>query len=192
MRTDVGQLEHRLSDVVACRREVNVRGADRLLRQDKREQSSQEHQARLSDFLSDRRLLRHTARMIRILVALAAVGLLSSVTYAQAVGPKEKAQPVAGDPGMSYREVVNNDQYRILQDWAEPGAVRRMHNHPGTTYHIFTLMTGQLSLTVEGKAAIDVKAGDVLEFEPGVMHGFKNTGTVTATIVEVFGKPIKK
>ena len=130
--------------------------------------------------------------MMRTLTAMAvAVALLSSVTYAQAIGPKEKAQPVTGDAGMSYREVMNKDQFRVLQDWAEAGAVRRMHNHPGTTYHVFTLLTGQLSLTVEGQAPIEVKAGDVLEFTPGVMHGFKNTGTVTATIVEVFGKAPK-
>jgi quercetin dioxygenase-like cupin family protein len=129
--------------------------------------------------------------MMRILTSLAAVALLSAITYAQAIGPKEKAQPVTGDAGMSYREVMNKDQFRVLQDWAEPGAVRRMHNHPGTTYHVFTLMTGQLSLTVEGQAPVEVKAGDVLEFAPGVMHGFKNTGSVTATIVEVFGKPAK-
>ncbi len=130
--------------------------------------------------------------MIRTaLLALAVTVIVTSATRAQAIGPKEKAQPVAGDAGMSYREVMNKDQFRVLQDWAEPGAVRRMHNHPGTTYHVLTLLTGQLLLTVEGQAPVEVKAGDVLEFAPGVMHGFKNTGTVTATIVEVFGKPQK-
>ncbi|MFM8532387.1 MAG: cupin domain-containing protein [Acidimicrobiia bacterium] len=129
--------------------------------------------------------------MKRMLTAIAGVALLSVVAYGQAIGPKEKAGPVPGDAGMSYREVMNKDQFRVLQDWAEPGAVRRMHNHPGTTYHVFTLLTGQLTLTVEGKPPVEVKAGDVLDFEPGVMHGFKNTGTVAATIVEVFGKPAK-
>jgi quercetin dioxygenase-like cupin family protein len=130
--------------------------------------------------------------MKRILTVMAAVALLSSIAYGQAVGPKEKAQPVTGDAGMSYREVFNKDQFRVLQDWAEPGAVRRMHNHPGHSYHVFTLMTGQLLLTVEGQAPVEVKAGDVLELAPGVMHGFKNTGTVTATIVEVWGKAPKQ
>jgi hypothetical protein len=31
----------------------------------------------------------------------------------------------------------------------------------------------------------------VLELKGGVMHTFKNTGTATATIVEVFGKAPK-
>ena len=76
----------------------------------------------------------------------------------------------------------------MLRDWAEPGAVRRMHNHADATYHVFTLLTGQLILTIEGQAPVEVKAGDVVDLKGGVMHTFKNTGTVTATIVEVFRK----
>ena len=63
-----------------------------------------------------------------------------------------------------------------------------MHNHADATYHVFTLLTGQLTLTVEGQEPVDVKAGDVVDLKGGAMHTFKNTGTVTATIVEVFGK----
>jgi len=109
----------------------------------------------------------------------------------QAIGGPEKGQPVAGDPGMTYMVVMERPEFRVLRDWAEPGAVRRMHNHPNTTYHVLTLLTGQLLFTIEGQAPVEVKAGDVLELKGGVMHTFKNTGTVTATIVEVFGKAAK-
>ncbi|MBM3809340.1 MAG: cupin domain-containing protein [Acidimicrobiia bacterium] len=119
----------------------------------------------------------------------AALLCCATPTFAQAIGPIEKAQPVKGDAGMSSLQVMNKDEFRVLQDWAEPGAVRRMHNHPNTTYHVLTLLTGQLLLTVEGQPPVEVKAGDVLELAPGVMHGFKNTGSATATIVEVLGKP---
>ena len=40
-------------------------------------------------------------------------------------------------------------------------------------------------------ANADVKAGDVLSLKGGAKHTFKNTGTVTATIVETFGKAAK-
>ena len=66
-----------------------------------------------------------------------------------------------------------------------------MHNHADATYHVFTLLTGQLLLTVEGQDPVEVKAGDVVELKGGAMHTFKNTGAATATIVEVFGKPAK-
>jgi quercetin dioxygenase-like cupin family protein len=63
-----------------------------------------------------------------------------------------------------------------------------MHNHPDATYHVFVLITGQLRLTVEGQAPVDVGPGEALSLKGGVMHTFTNTGKVTATIVEVFGK----
>jgi quercetin dioxygenase-like cupin family protein len=110
---------------------------------------------------------------------------------AQAVGGPEKGRPVAGDPGMTTMVVVDAPEFRVLRDWAEPGAVRRMHRHADATYHVFTLVTGQLRLTVEGEPPVDVKQGDVLSLKGGAMHTFTNTGSVSATIVEVFGKPLK-
>lgn len=121
-----------------------------------------------------------------------AVTLLTSATaFAQAVGGPEKGRPVAGDPGISSMVVMDRPDFRVLRDWAEPGAVRRMHNHADATYHVFTLVTGQLVLTIEGQDPVEVKPGEVVELKGGAMHTFKNTGTVTATIVEVFGKAPK-
>ena len=122
----------------------------------------------------------------------AAVFALSAVTAsAQAVGGVDKARPVAGDPGISSMLVMDMPQFRVLRDYAEPGATRRMHSHDDATYHVFTLVTGQLTLTVEGESPVEVKQGDVLSLKGGAKHTFVNTGTVTATIVEVFGKAVK-
>jgi quercetin dioxygenase-like cupin family protein len=116
--------------------------------------------------------------------------LVPSGAFAQAVGGAEKARPVAGDPGISSMLVMDQAQYRVLRDYAEPGAVRRMHSHDDATWHVFTLVTGQLTLTIEGEAPIEVTQGQVLSLKGGAKHTFKNTGTVTATIVEVFGKAV--
>src|SRR5688500_16879139 len=127
--------------------------------------------------------------MTRIFGAAALAILLgTSLLLAQAVGRPEKGKPVTGDPGISSMNVMERPDFRVLRDWAEPGAVRRMHSHPNTTYHVFTVVTGQLRLTIEGKEPIDVKQGDVVELPGAANHAFVNTGTVTATIVEVFGK----
>jgi mannose-6-phosphate isomerase-like protein (cupin superfamily) len=67
-----------------------------------------------------------------------------------------------------------------------------MHNHLDATWHVFTLVTGHLVLTIEGEAPIDIAPGQVLSLQGGVNHTFKNTGAVTATIVEVFGKAISQ
>ena len=114
--------------------------------------------------------------------------LAVSMLAAQAVGGPEKGVPVKGDPGISSMRVIDRPDFFVLRDWAEPGAVRRMHNHANTTYHVFTLVTGQLRLTIEGQQPIDLKQGDVVDLAGGANHTFVNTGTTTATIVEVFGR----
>ena len=107
---------------------------------------------------------------------------------AQAVGGAEGARAVEGDPGISSMVVTETPQFRVLRDFAEPGATRRMHNHAAATWHVFTLVTGKLMLTVEGETPVEVTPGQVLSLKGGVNHTFKGTGDVTATIVEVFGK----
>ena len=127
----------------------------------------------------------------RILPPTAGLLLFASLAYSQAVGGPEKGIPVKGDPGISSMRVIDGKDFFVLRDWAEPGAVRRMHNHENTTYHVFTLVTGQLRLTIDGQAPIDVKPGEVIELKGGAMHTFVNIGNVTATIVEVFGRAPK-
>lgn len=112
-------------------------------------------------------------------------------TWAQAVGGAEKAQPVAGDPGISSMVVMDQPDFRVLRDYAEPGATRRMHSHDDVKWIVFTLVTGKLLLTIEGEAPVEVTPGQVIHFKGSTKHTFKNTGTVTATIVEVFGKTQK-
>jgi quercetin dioxygenase-like cupin family protein len=110
---------------------------------------------------------------------------------AQAVGGADKARPVAGDPGISSMVVMEQPEFRVLRDYAEPGATRRMHSHDDATWHVFTLVTGQLLLTVDGEAPVEVTQGQVLNLKGGAKHTFRNTGTAVATIVEVFGKAPK-
>jgi quercetin dioxygenase-like cupin family protein len=130
--------------------------------------------------------------MLRTCLLAAALTLAAApAAQAQAIGGPEKGRAVAGDPGISSMVVMDRAEFRVLRDWAEPGAVRRMHNHADATYHVFTLLTGQLTVTIEGQEPVEVKAGDVLELKGGVMHTFKNTGAHAATIVEVFGKAPK-
>jgi quercetin dioxygenase-like cupin family protein len=138
------------------------------------------------------RALRAVALSPQPLAVAAALALFASAAFAQAVGGAEKARPVAGDPGISSMLVMDQPEFRVLRDYAEPGAVRRMHSHDDATWHVFTLVTGTLVLTVEGQNAVEVKQGEVLNLKGGVKHTFKNTGTVAATIVEVFGKAPKQ
>lgn len=131
------------------------------------------------------RILRIAAGIFALVIAMA------GPVWAQAVGEPEKGKPVQGDPGISSMVVMDLPEFRVLRDWAEPGATRRMHSHNDATYHVFTLVTGQLKLTIEGEPPVDVTPGQVLSLKGGAKHTFINTGKVTATIVEVFGKAAK-
>ena len=132
--------------------------------------------------------------MIKTLAhAIVLSGLTTGLLLAQAVGNPEKGRPTPDkEPGITTMTVMDRPGFRVLRDWAEPGATRIMHAHAAVTYHVFTLVTGELTLTIEGQAPLTVKAGDVVELAPGARHTFTNPGKVTATIVEVFGKASKQ
>jgi quercetin dioxygenase-like cupin family protein len=128
-------------------------------------------------------------RLFASMLTAAALGALAAApASAQAVAGAERARPVAGDPGISSMVVIDRPEFRVLRDYAEPGATRRMHSHDDATYHVFVLVTGQLQLMVESDAPVEVTPGQALYLKGGAKHSFKNTGTVAATIVEVFGK----
>ena len=112
----------------------------------------------------------------------------AGLARAQAVAGPERAKPVAGDPGISSMVVLDRPEFRILRDYAEPGATRRMHAHADATYHVFVLVTGALRLTIEGEPPVDVMPGEALYLKGGARHTFVNVGNVASTIVEVFGK----
>jgi len=118
--------------------------------------------------------------------------VLAPAGWAQAVGGAEKARPVAGDPGISSMVVMDQPEFSVLRDYAEPGATRRLHSHDNVKWIVFTLVTGRLVLTFEGEAPIEVEPGQVLHFKGTAKHTFKNIANVTATIVEVFGKAQKQ
>jgi quercetin dioxygenase-like cupin family protein len=133
--------------------------------------------------------MKHRNRYSVGLLALAALlTTMAPAVWAQAVGGAEKARPVAGDPGISSMVVMDQPEFSVLRDYAEPGATRRMHSHDTVAWIVFTLVTGKLVLTFEGEAPIEVEPGQVLSFKGTTRHTFRNVAGVTATIVEVFGK----
>lgn len=133
--------------------------------------------------------MRHRLLRFGGVLAVLAIGRTYSAS-AQALPNGAMGVPVPGDPGISASwNLLDDSAYSVARDYAEPGATRRMHNHPEFSYHLFVLLSGTLRVTIEGKEPKEVHAGEVLQIPAGANHTFTNTGTVTATIVEVFGKP---
>lgn len=124
--------------------------------------------------------------IITLLVAVALVPPL--ILLAQVGGAHWWAVPLSEDPGISWMVLTDAPDYRILRDFAEPGATRSMHHHADVTWHSFTLAAGKLMLTVEGTSPREINQGETLALKAGVNHTFTNVGATTATIVEVFGK----
>src|SRR5438094_3977335 len=119
--------------------------------------------------------------MRMLLTALLCVMGIAATAAAQALpaqGGIDKAQPVAGDTGLKWSTVFDTPQFQVLRDYAEPGATRRMHAHARTTCHVFVLVTGQLRLTIDGEAPVDVTQGQVLTLKGAANHTFINTGSV--------------
>ena len=131
-------------------------------------------------------------RTLAILPSLLLAGLAlatPSRASAQAVPPGVKPTPVQGDPGIfTMWRMLEDSSYSVARDYAEPGATRRMHNHPEFSYHVLVVVTGNLRLTVKGGAPKELGAGEVVTIPAGAEHTFTNVGKETATIVEVFGK----
>lgn len=129
----------------------------------------------------------HT-RVVTIVIVSVLTCLAGSRVLSQALAGPDRAKPVAGDAGISSMVVSNEPQFRVLRDYAEPGATRRLHSHDDASYHVFVLVTGGLTLTIEGQPPVTVTPGETLNIPAGAKHTFTNTSAVTATIVEVFGK----
>jgi quercetin dioxygenase-like cupin family protein len=72
-----------------------------------------------------------------------------------------------------------------------PGAVIGKHTHPGE--ELGYVIEGNLTLEVEGKPPVALKAGDVYFVEAGRVHAGRNGGTpgkVLTTYVLEKGKPL--
>src|SRR3954454_2530736 len=107
--------------------------------------------------------------MVNARAALWSVSLVATILFfspaparAQAVGGADKARPINGDPGLSTMLVMDLPEFRVLRDYAEPGATRRVHSHDDATWHVFVLVTGQLLLTIEAEDPVEVTQGQVL------------------------------
>ena len=73
----------------------------------------------------------------------------------------------------------------------EPGSAIGKHTHPGE--ELGYVLEGTLTLEVEGKPPVTLKAGDVFFVEAGRVHAGKNgntPGKVLATYIVEKGKPL--
>lgn len=98
--------------------------------------------------------------------------LMTGSAQAQQVG-SARTELQRHDLSATGREAV-----QVLID-LKPGVLSPKHTHPGE--EIIYVLEGLLEYTVEGRAPVTLKAGDVLFIPAGKAHTAKNVGTGKGT-----------
>ncbi len=127
----------------------------------------------------------------RRLALLVAIGLLCAAAglaqvLAQPAAPVKRTMLLKQDSTIPGREIV------MAAVELPPGSAEGRHTHPAEVYAF--VQEGVISLEVEGKPTVTLKAGDVFTIAPGQIHQAVNTGGTTVRISAVFiaekGKPL--
>jgi quercetin dioxygenase-like cupin family protein len=101
-----------------------------------------------------------------------------------------KLNPIAAASGhgVSNAALLDQPEVRILRVDVEPGGVRNVHTHDDVRFHLFIPVSGTFEVEVEPDKPVQLSAWQPRSIKGGTRHGFKNVGSSTGTIVEVFVK----
>lgn len=127
--------------------------------------------------------------------AVAALVVLISMTAGVAQTPSQPSgdlvlKPIAATSGqgISNAPLIDRPEVRVLRVDIAPGGVRNVHTHDDMQYHLFIPTANGMQFEVEPQAAKAAPAWQGQFIQGGTRHGFKNTGTSTVTVIEVFVK----
>jgi quercetin dioxygenase-like cupin family protein len=96
--------------------------------------------------------------------------------------------PAEADPGVRPFRLMDRDEIRVTRVELQPGAIRRVHVHDDVEYHVWTPMVGTLEITIGNDAPKAAAPGQAFFMKRGTPHGFRNTGTTPAAVLEIFVK----
>ena len=118
------------------------------------------------------------------------IWMASAVAQTPAGAGDIKLNPIAASSGhgVSNAALLDQPDVRILRVDVEPGGVRNVHTHDDVRFHLFIPVSGTFDVEVEPDKPVQRAAWQAQSIKGGTRHGFKNTGTTTGTIVEVFVK----
>jgi quercetin dioxygenase-like cupin family protein len=106
------------------------------------------------------------------------------------LGSSSQTPGAAGGPnaGVTPTRPMDRSEVRVTRVELQPGAVRSVHVHNDVRYHLFIPVSGQLELTIGSAKAIEAIPGQAYFMEKGTPHGFRNSGSSPAMVMEVFVK----
>lgn len=115
-----------------------------------------------------------------------AVGIAGGLALAQ--GPPQVKRNIVLKQDMS----IPDHEAVMARVELPAGAAEGKHTHPAEVYAF--VEEGAVSLELEGKPTVTLKAGDVFHIPTGKVHQAINNGSVTAKLAAVFvaekGKPL--
>jgi quercetin dioxygenase-like cupin family protein len=121
------------------------------------------------------------------------ITVLSAVTLSlvASIGLASAQEPFVRAP-LQKSEYPAGHETHVMLVTSAPGALLPRHTHPGV--EISYVVEGELTVTVEGKDAVVVKAGSSFAVPPGAPHSAKNTASIPTKVLATFviekGKPV--
>ena len=124
--------------------------------------------------------------------------MVASVVFAAFAGICSIPPAGAQVPGFKRVELQRHDlatpdrEVVVARGEFQAGAVVPKHTHPGD--EVGYVLEGELTVEMEGKPALKLKAGDTFLVPAGTVHTGKNAGKVAVAVISTYiiekGKPI--
>lgn len=132
-------------------------------------------------------------RNVVLVLGLVTLSLVAPAAQTPAAVPGDRTTPLrplagAGNVGISNAVLRDQAEVRALRVVVEPGGMRASHAHDDVKFHLFVPISGAMTLTFEGAPSVVVPAWQPYFMKAGTRHGFQNTGSAPAEIMEVFVK----
>jgi quercetin dioxygenase-like cupin family protein len=125
---------------------------------------------------------------------IAAIALLAGLWGAQAVAQPKAAAPVGFKRTELQRHDLSTPNHETVQAKGEfdPGAVVPKHTHPGE--EVGFILSGELTVEIEGKPAQTLKAGEAFFIPANTVHAGKNTSKGKTVVISTYivekGQPL--
>jgi quercetin dioxygenase-like cupin family protein len=92
------------------------------------------------------------------------------------------------DPGVTPVRQIDRAEVRVTRVELQPGAVRSVHTHDDVRFHLFIPVNSKIELTIGSAKPVEATPGQAYFMEKSTPHGFRNTGSSPAMVMEVFVK----
>lgn len=123
---------------------------------------------------------------MRIRTMIAALTL--TLLYALPASAQTPGAANGPNPGVTPVRQIDRAEVRVTRVELQVGAVRSVHTHDDVRFHLFIPVSGKLELTIGSAKPVEAGVGQAFFMEKGTPHGFRNTGSTPAMVMEVFVK----